>query len=297
MNWKKRRWIEITTVIGCNVNCEYCPQNLLVKKYPQSAPRQMPLEDFTRYLEKIPTEIDIHFSGYAEPFQNKECAEMILFAAKKHRVAVFTTLKGCNVSTLKKIENIDFLIFEIHLPSEPLLEHIDINENYLETLQYLIESKIDQKMHFRGSRLNKKIRLSGVNIAHKGLINRAENLPIENRHVLKNYVHNKNISCSRLQKNILLPSGDISLCCMDYGLRHILGNLNHVTFEELYSSNEFCLIKKSINDPSTKTLCSTCYNWHPKFNNNIYKYAYLIKNDRKRILNKFLNNFHNIYKK
>jgi len=29
----------------------------------------------------------------------------------------------------------------------------------------------------------------------------------------------------RIFRNVLLPNGDVVLCCMDYGLDHILGNL------------------------------------------------------------------------
>jgi hypothetical protein len=38
----------------------------------------------------------------------------------------------------------------------------------------------------------------------------------------------KNMTCGcdeRLYHNIMLPNGDVSLCCMDYGLEEICGNL------------------------------------------------------------------------
>ena len=36
-----------------------------------------------------------------------------------------------------------------------------------------------------------------------------------------------------LYHNVLLPNGDVSLCCMDYGLDHVIGNLNTQSYEQV----------------------------------------------------------------
>jgi hypothetical protein len=53
----------------------------------------------------------------------------------------------------------------------------------------------------------------------------------------------------RLYHNVLLPNGDISLCCMDYGLQHILGNLFESSYEDIVPV-----------DGATFELCSHCEN-------------------------------------
>ena len=54
------------------------------------------------------------------------------------------------------------------------------------------------------------------------------------------------VECSRdpeLDANVLLPNGDVSLWCMDYGLKHILGNLVKQSYEEIRNSPELTKIK------------------------------------------------------
>ena len=45
------------------------------------------------------------------------------------------------------------------------------------------------------------------------------------------------LSCSdcgeALNKNILLPDGTVLLCCMDFGMKHVLGNLLTQSYEEI----------------------------------------------------------------
>jgi hypothetical protein len=37
----------------------------------------------------------------------------------------------------------------------------------------------------------------------------------------------------RLYHNVLLPNGDVSLCCMDYGLKYVLGNLYNQEYNDI----------------------------------------------------------------
>ena len=38
----------------------------------------------------------------------------------------------------------------------------------------------------------------------------------------------------------LLPNGDVSLCCMDYGLDNIIGNLDQQSYEDVVPESETC---------------------------------------------------------
>ena len=37
----------------------------------------------------------------------------------------------------------------------------------------------------------------------------------------------------RMNHNVLLPNGDVVLCCMDFGMQHVLGNLKRQSYEEI----------------------------------------------------------------
>ena len=52
-----------------------------------------------------------------------------------------------------------------------------------------------------------------------------------------------------LYHNVVLPNGDVSLCCMDYGLKHILGNLYTQEYNDIIPEPLSCF-----------TLCSSCEN-------------------------------------
>ena len=110
--------LEITTKIGCRVNCEYCPQAKLIREYhKRSEITLMSLDIFRTCIEKLPSTIDLHFSGMCEPWLNLECADMILHANERgHRILVSTTLAGLTVADIERIDSIDFKKFNVHLP-------------------------------------------------------------------------------------------------------------------------------------------------------------------------------------
>ena len=67
--------LEITTRIGCNVNCIYCPQKRLVSRYVETAQGgpiiEMTLDTFKVCIDKLPQDTRIDFSGMAEPWLNR----------------------------------------------------------------------------------------------------------------------------------------------------------------------------------------------------------------------------------
>ena len=72
--------LEITTQIGCKNNCNYCPQETLVKAYKaRSDVFEMSFDIFKKCLDKIPKTVRIDFSGMAEPWLNADCTKMVLY--------------------------------------------------------------------------------------------------------------------------------------------------------------------------------------------------------------------------
>jgi hypothetical protein len=62
----------------------------------------------------------------------------------------------------------------------------------------------------------------------------------------------------RMRQNVLLPNGDVTLCCMDYGLQHLLGNLVSGDYDALLRSDEFLRVRKGLKDESEEILCRYC---------------------------------------
>jgi radical SAM protein with 4Fe4S-binding SPASM domain len=58
-------------------------------------------------------------------------------------------------------------------------------------------------------------------------------------------------------RNVLLPNGDVVLCCMDYDLKHIIGNLLKQTYEEIFQSKPL-LDLIAMNEKPEFNKCSIC---------------------------------------
>ena len=62
----------------------------------------------------------------------------------------------------------------------------------------------------------------------------------------------------KLNNNLLLPNGDITLCGNDYSLNYIFGNLLESSYEDLYKSKRHRDFVKAMNDDKMTLLCRDC---------------------------------------
>ena len=65
-------------------------------------------------------------------------------------------------------------------------------------------------------------------------------------------------SNNRLDNNVLLPDGTVILCCMDYALKHILGNLQNDSYKNILNSKESMRIREGLQNESINILCRKC---------------------------------------
>jgi len=221
---------------------------------------EMSLEMFKKYLDKIPAEVPIRFSGMCEPWLNSECTKMVLYAYKKgHEIEVYTTLVNMNLSDVDLLKTCSYKCFSIHLPCEEKTENIKIDDKYLEVVEAISKSNINVTYHSHFGMAPLSVRLKiGSKISVQPLYTRAANL--NNTEMLLPNRKRGEIRCARKFDYFgLLPNGDVVLCCMDFGLKHILGNLNLVEYGYLFNSPEFLKIKRGLSDESSDILCRYCY--------------------------------------
>ena len=63
-----------------------------------------------------------------------------------------------------------------------------------------------------------------------------------------------------LNHNILLPDGTVVLCCNDFSLQHVLGNLLEQSYNDIMDSEIIKKIKHAmLNDDGSKTLLCRKY--------------------------------------
>ena len=61
-----------------------------------------------------------------------------------------------------------------------------------------------------------------------------------------------------LNDNVLLPNGDVVLCCQDYGLKHKFGNLLEMSYEDLFKTENFKNMQKELDSKNGEILCRHC---------------------------------------
>ena len=277
--------MEITTVIACNVKCNFCPQELLIKEYASmndiqnityGSPEVMTFEMFKICLSKIPKSVPIAFSGYAEPFLNSECAKMIVYAHDSgYSIQVYSTLVGLTVEDIDLIKHIPFKNFQVHLPDDEMFAKIAVNKKYLEVVKKLITSDIDNLTGMTMGTLHSSIKkilkpdiIAGIMNDRSGNIIRADLNEKDLKFIAPKFIQKKGpLVCNKasklgltheLDENVLLPNGDVALCCNDYGLQNILGNLTKSSYSHLFNNKNYEKIVKEMKSEDSKIICRNC---------------------------------------
>lgn len=267
--------LEITTVIGCNIRCTACPQERLLTAYFQQnkcRPSIMTMETFRKCIDALPNDIRIDFSGMAEPWLNSNCSEMLSYAAEKgHPIAVYTTLVGMKLEDVNTIFKYHYKDFVIHVPDCDGNTKMSITDEYMEILKKLFSAKqyigrqIITGISCHGE-LHEKLKfLDGARDLYyiKELHDRAGNVETEDLDLYKCDLRGKFrcIECGLdLNHNVLLPDGTVLLCCMDYGMKHILGNLLTDSYDKILSGTEHDRVVRGMDSEREDILCRKCYN-------------------------------------
>ncbi|MBE6035714.1 MAG: hypothetical protein E7222_13605 [Clostridiales bacterium] len=264
--------MEITTKIGCKIDCKYCPQDLLLKNYHKEKEDRasiMTMELYKKCINKIPLDVKIVFSGMCEPWLNPNCSDMVLYAFEKgYKIDIFTTLVGMTKDDFKKIEHIPFGRFDIHIPDDSDNSNIAINDQYLDLLEYVInviqtKSKTQKDFCCHGKSANSRLNniVKDQFYFYNEMFDRAGNLEWKE---LDHYHIDKSVFCvaskRNFNQNILMPDGTVLLCCMDYGMKNVLGNLQQCNYEDLFTGEAFNNIQKLVSSNNSDVLCKHCHN-------------------------------------
>lgn len=255
--------LEITTIIpekGCVVDCVFCPQRTLEKVY--TGERILTLDNFKRLIDRVPQDVRITFAGFTEPWMNKRATDMVVYAHQQgHPVSVFTTAVGLSIEDCEAIADIPFAGnpnggFVLHLPDAELLARHPITPSFIKTLEWLRDNQ-QRIQNFQIMSMGPELHPSITHIFPRApyyqMYSRAGNLHREallkpqlvklrdRWDAIEHQDHNRTCGCvEHLYHNVLLPNGDVSLCCMDYGLDHILGNLHSQSYEDIIPQAQTC---------------------------------------------------------
>lgn len=262
--------LEVTTMIGCPMKCSFCPQDKLAANYPADAVRALSLDSFKTILTKVPKHVRIDFSGLAEPWANRFATDMLSHTLRDgYNVAIYTTLQG-----MRDPDRVVYLL-EKHVPQvEVVVVHLpDARGN----MRGFKDSETYQQAlvafrRLRGTRFMAmgESAAGPVDMKNWSPQTRAGNLnlqAIEDQDVLPDPNHRTPLTCSMTpfyDHNVLLPNGDVVLCCMDYSLKHKLGNLMTDEYYDLFKSPGYGhLVSENMKYGATNSLCRNCIRARP----------------------------------
>jgi hypothetical protein len=175
-----------------------------------------------------------------------------------HAISIFTTGVGMTIEDIEKIKTLNFYIgpanpligtngipminggFVLHLPDNENYAHHPITEYYIKFLEHVntIKSEIPGFRTVCMGTVHESVKHIFPEVSPMELWARADNLvkeeifrpEISNIRSKYHRIFHEDVpmTCNadeELYHNVLLPNGDVVLCCMDYNLDHILGNL------------------------------------------------------------------------
>lgn len=250
--------IEISTIVGCRMMCDYCPQKVHVKNYAKDNDEfVLSLTNFKTILAKIPKHVEIVFAGMAEPWLNPDCTEMVEHAVNEgYQVGVYSTGEGMTLTDAILISDLPLMYFTLHLPDVGWRMHLKITDTYLEVIRTLKKRKPNYMVI--GEVHPEVAKITGPVVDGSGsLLSRAGNIKSLAIPRKKGVLHCP--ACGpKLDHNILMPNGDILLCCMIYDLKHVLGNLLRQDYESLFTGHEYQRVMKGLADESIDIACRNC---------------------------------------
>jgi hypothetical protein len=241
--------LEITTVAGCRVGCQVCPQGTFLRAY--RGERALALDRFKQCVDKVPDWVQIDFSGFAEPWLNYQCSDMLEYAARGHRVYVYTTLVGMSENDARRLDAVAPKHLGIHIRDKD--DRSPIHEANLYLIKLLHPSEFIS--HGPPHPAVVPYLTPGVPVANCRLNSRAGK-------VWAGEYRTGPLRCSstrRHRHNVMLPDGTVVLCCMDYGMQHILGNLVTDSYESLFApGSEYARIEQLALTEEGDFLCRRC---------------------------------------
>lgn len=268
--------LEVSTVMGCKINCKYCPQDLMLKRYYEKDKKRqqvMTLDNFKTILDHTPEECIIDFSGMTEPFLNKDCLSMIKMACERGRkVYLFTTLSGLNEIAVDELLQLPVYYMTLHVADQCGYAYIPTTETYYRNIELAISAKKKDGrpfVDFINAQTDPDERIAemvkGKYEVMRSVQNRAGNVNDDTaQHRESNIEPGEKIKCcfcgDDLSNNVVLPDGTLLLCNMDYGMQHVLGNLYEEDYDTIRSRGELQRILRTLDceGEMESLLCRSC---------------------------------------
>ncbi len=245
--------IEVTVVLGCPVNCVYCPQEQL-RQEGKTKKKKLDFDDFRKAIDNVDMDAQLGWTGYSEPCLSPDLEKMVDYAKSKNMYQyISTTLSGSEKSVDYVINSKDFYRFQLHLPDKAgLMTGLEVDDTYASKVKTCLEQKLKDGLAstvsitcfgedyhplikdivmqaFKSGEFNKnRFKFVQQVYTRAGGLDRNK-LSESGLNFIENSPHSEKgqFYCQKHKMNspVLLPDGSLSICSFDYGFRETYGNL------------------------------------------------------------------------
>lgn len=255
--------LRLETTNLCNYSCSFCPHSQITR------PHGFMDTDLAKSIIDQAVELGVKhlcLQANGEPSLDSRIAELSLYAREQGIDEIYFHTNGYNVSQETYKEWIDAGATCVFVTLSPKREYaatrnIKNVDKFFDDIAELRELPDSYKNCMEMYIIRTDFTTEEEN---QELLDFVEPLGI--RHSI-NYLHNWSIGqeaaerylCHRLFSSIMvLVTGEISLCCLDWDGKHILGDLNKTPLKDLINSEEYVTIRKNHIAGKFLPCCACC---------------------------------------
>jgi hypothetical protein len=245
--------LELSVAIGCPVACPYCPVGKVVRAY--GGPNMMSMDVFAAALANIPDDAQLSFAGFAEPFLNRDLSELMHHAyAAAHPFQVLTTGRGMTDDDVVSLLALQPYNLCLHAPDHGHAMTVTTDAAYVARVKRLAEGVGSFNVVCHGV-LRDELKWLAPWMKQTSLQNRAGNVAGMKEHTATGPIQCR--PAPALDHPVMLPTGEVVLCCQDWSLRHPLGNLAKQTWDELTAGDPMARLRAAMAG-NGDCLCRAC---------------------------------------
>lgn len=227
----------------------------------------MSFEDYKKCLSHMPKGATINFAGFVEPFFHENGVDMIEYAFEQgFSVELFTTFNGLSYADFQRIKTLPFSLVVLHTPDKMNYAKITINEEYIKIVDEALDLCKPNGLPFIDSANCQSEPSEEFNVIAKNRVlvtsqlhDRAGNL--EGEGFIRCKYREGALICGKtrgMDHWVALPDGTVVLCCMDFGMDHVIGNIIENTYDELIEGDAYKEIRnRMINNG--ELICRKCF--------------------------------------
>ena len=220
-------------------------------------PRYLTAEEFAALVPMLEgTQFEtMSFGGFSEPFDNPEIVDLLTIAHELEFVdelAVYSNGEAMTPDTMRALAHVRFGTVDVSC-------HGFDPETYRRTRSFIDPAAVRENVMFllenHSNIADLTISVSGPFGSKESLDELAELCAVSGARLFRRDLHSRAgllrigrsngksksgaFRCAKFdfEKPVLVPGGDLSLCCQDFALQYVIGNLHRRPFAELMAES------------------------------------------------------------